>query len=81
MPKFLIDHNGEKFEVEAPDETTALDAFADAMGLPNERVTAVPPAGLVPGSPDYAKWAVEQARSGRKLPAYGGQPAKRRADG
>lgn len=27
-----------------------------------------PPAGAVPGSPQYAQWAAEQARAGKKLP-------------
>jgi hypothetical protein len=29
---------------------------------------AMPPAGLVPGSKEYADWAVEQARAGKRLP-------------
>lgn len=36
--------------------------------LPGGDAQAVPPEGLKPGSPEYAKWAVEQAIAGKKLP-------------
>ncbi|MDB5531601.1 MAG: hypothetical protein JWR51_4704 [Devosia sp.] len=35
---------------------------------PGEGDIATPPAGLVPGSKEYADWAVEQARAGKRLP-------------
>lgn len=35
---------------------------------------AVPPAGLTPGSREYADWAAEQARAGLKLPQVGEPP-------
>lgn len=43
--------------------------FDQKMGV---AVTA--PEGLVPGSPDYAKWAAEQARAGKKLPQVSQTP-------
>jgi hypothetical protein len=36
MTKFLIEANGQKFEVEAPDEATALAAFAEETGISPE---------------------------------------------
>lgn len=34
----------------------------------DQRQVATPPPGLVPGSPEYAQWAAEQARAGMALP-------------
>lgn len=36
MAKFILSHNGTDYEVDAPDEQTALDAFASEMGLTGE---------------------------------------------
>lgn len=33
MAKFTLSYNGDDYEVDAPDEATALDAFAESMGI------------------------------------------------
>lgn len=52
MAKFQIEHNGKKYQVDAPDEQTALDAFADAMGIApaTESAPAPAPAPAVPSA-------------------------------
>jgi hypothetical protein len=42
MAKFLIEHNGAKYEVVAPDEATALNAFAESVGLNEDAAPAAP---------------------------------------
>jgi hypothetical protein len=56
----LADALHRKFYSDMPREE-----FDAKIGLSSD---AVPPPGLVPGSPEYAKWAVEQVRAGKKLP-------------
>lgn len=66
--------DGRKIKVEAPDEATALrgaQEWAAANPASSGQSEAIPPDGLVPGSPAYAKWAAEQARAGKKLPQVG----------
>ena len=66
MTKFLIEAHGQQFEVDAPDEQTALDAFASEIGIADDSST--PPEGAKPGSREYADWAAQRARGGNALP-------------
>lgn len=67
MATFEVTINGERYEVTAPDERSAIEAlrghFPDAF--PDQ---AVAPQGLAPGTREYADWAAENARAGMSLP-------------
>jgi hypothetical protein len=69
----LADALHRKFYSDMPREE-----FDAKIGLSSD---AVPPPGLVPGSPEYAKWAVEQVRAGKKLPQVSQHMDGPRADG
>jgi hypothetical protein len=73
MAKFEVTGpDGSRYEIEAPDEQTALQAFQQYTTSQNAgAVSDKPPAGAKPGSRAYADWALSQARAGKKLP----QPA------
>lgn len=62
MPKYEITGpDGRRFEVEAPDQQTALSAFQQYTA--SQTVSATPPAGAKPGTREYADWAAQRARS------------------
>lgn len=46
MAKFRVEYQGKKYDIEAPDQDTAIEAFADSMGI----APATPPAGAAPGA-------------------------------
>lgn len=54
--------------VEVADAAVTKPRFAGVPVVVAPEDVATPPAGLVPGSREYADWAAEQARAGRKLP-------------
>lgn len=64
MPKYEITSpDGRRFEVEAPDQATALSAFQQFNAQSTAAPPATPPAGAKPGSREYADWAAARARS------------------
>lgn len=82
MAVFTIEApDGRKIKVEADDEETAIAGaeqwYAENSAKP-EPTVATPPAGLKPGSKEYANWAVETVRAGGKLPQVGPTPPEQR---
>lgn len=60
---------------QAQGNSPELQAGLDAASVPREqRQMATAPEGLVPGSPEYAQWAAEQARAGMTLPQVSAVP-------
>lgn len=62
MAKFRVEYQGKKYDVEAPDQDTALEAFADSMGIaPGTPAEAQPGNGAAdpyadlpyPGNPNF----------------------------
>lgn len=71
MAKFEITTPaGEKYEIEAPDEQSAMDAFQQfsSQSQTAPAVASAPPAGAKPGTREYADWAAQAARAGQTLP-------------
>ncbi len=70
MAMFEVQANGETYEIEAPDEATALRAFKTMVG-DKPAAQGAPPK---PGSREYADWAAQQARAGKSLPQVSPTP-------
>lgn len=70
MAMFEIQANGETYEIDAPDEATALRAFKTMTGVKAPAQGAPPK----PGSREYADWAAQQARAGNALPQVSATP-------
>lgn len=70
MAKFEITTPaGEKYEIEAPDEGAAMEAFQQFSSQSQASpVPTSPPAGARPGTREYADWAAQAARAGQALP-------------
>jgi hypothetical protein len=70
MAKFEVTGpDGSRYEIEAPDEQTALQAFQQYTTSQNAgAVSDKPPAGAKPGSRAYADWAMKRVRSGNAVP-------------
>lgn len=70
MAKFEVTGpDGSRYEIEAPDEQTALQAFQQYTTSQNAgQVSDKPPAGAKPGSRAYADWAMKRVRSGNAVP-------------
>lgn len=70
MAMFEVQANGETYEIDAPDEATALRAFKTMTGAKSPAQGAPPK----PGSREYADWAAQQARAGNALPQVSPTP-------
>lgn len=70
MAMFEVQANGETYEIDAPDEATALRAFKAMVGG-KPAAQGAPPK---PGSREYADWAAQQARAGNALPQVSPTP-------
>ena len=69
MARFEVEANGKRYEVEAPSVQAAMAALGGSQGG-----AAQPPAGLKPGTREYADWAREQAIAGATLPQVSRDP-------
>lgn len=77
MPVYTIQApDGRRIKVQADSEAIAIHGAQEwASANPTQQAavepssgTATPPAGLRPGTREYADWAAQQARAGNKLP-------------
>ena len=77
MPIYTIGTpTGQRLRIEAPDEATALRGAQEWSAAQQQTAqpqvgadgVAVPPAGIKPGTREYADWAAQTARAGGKLP-------------
>lgn len=64
MPVFTIQApDGRKIKIEAGDQETAMRGAQEWAASNPAQTSATPPAGARPGTPEYAAWAGERARS------------------
>lgn len=68
--------DGRKIKIQAADEATALRGAQEWAAANPKQASgpAIPPAGLKPGSKEYAIWARDQAIAGNKLPQVSPTP-------